>query len=166
MRARLLVGRRDEGVEAYLKELHVERTQQNNNIVAVINQEEKFINGFVFREESTALDFYESLNTAIATQIYLQKLPDSLPFNPKILNLLAEALNGRCTITPDDFADGRQEQEEDEVKFVLDFLRGLQGEPGVNFRGQLSEMQLRFRIIDETSRDYAVHFLEVFPERV
>jgi hypothetical protein len=164
MRARLLLGRRDDGVAAYLKELRVERGGEGNSIVAVINEEERIMHGFVFREEPVALDFFESLNAAIATQLYIQKLPESLPFNPRVVNLLAETLNGRCCIAPEDFADGKQE--EDEIRFVVDFLRGLQVEPGVNFRGMLSEMQLRFRVVDETSRDYAFRFLEVFPERV
>ncbi len=37
MRARLLLGRRDDGVAAYLKELRVERSGEENSIVAVIN---------------------------------------------------------------------------------------------------------------------------------
>lgn len=53
----------------------MERTEKETSIVAVINQEENVINGFVFGKEAVALDFYESLNTAITTQIYLQKLP-------------------------------------------------------------------------------------------
>lgn len=37
MRARLLLGRIDHGVAAYLKELKVDNAEQGNNIVAVIN---------------------------------------------------------------------------------------------------------------------------------
>ena len=37
MRARLLLGRRDEGVDAYLKELRIDKPQQGSNIVAVIH---------------------------------------------------------------------------------------------------------------------------------
>ncbi len=48
----------------------------------------------------------------------------------------------------------------------MDFLRGVQSEPAVNFRGLLNELQLRFRVVDDTSRDYAMRFLDVFPERV
>ncbi len=33
------------------------------------------MHGFVFKEEVVALDFFESLNVAIATQLYIQKLP-------------------------------------------------------------------------------------------
>jgi hypothetical protein len=87
MRARLLLGRRDEGVDAYLKELRIDKPQ-GSNIVAVVHTGENFMHGFVFRQEQSALDFYESLNAAIATQIYLQKLPESLPFNPKIVGML------------------------------------------------------------------------------
>lgn len=111
MRTRLLIGRRDDGVQAYLKELKVQRAQKDSCIVAVINQDENFINGFVFAKEAVALDFYESLNAAIATQIYIQKLPESIPFNPKVINMLAETLNGRCCITPEDFTDGKQEED-------------------------------------------------------
>jgi hypothetical protein len=38
MRPRLLLGRRDAGVEAYLRELRVEKGEKDSNIVAVINQ--------------------------------------------------------------------------------------------------------------------------------
>jgi hypothetical protein len=61
------------------------------------------MNGFVFARESVALEFYESLNTAIVSQIYLQKLPPALPFNCKLVNMFAETLNGRCVINPDCF---------------------------------------------------------------
>jgi hypothetical protein len=37
MRARLLLGRRDDGVAAYLKELRVDKADQGSNIVAVVN---------------------------------------------------------------------------------------------------------------------------------
>lgn len=74
------------------------------NIVAIINSEENFINGFVFSRESVALEFYESLNTAIITQMYMQSLPETLPFNYRISNMLAELMNGRCIVNPDDFA--------------------------------------------------------------
>jgi hypothetical protein len=31
-------------------------------------------------------------------------MPEAIPFNAKIVNMLAETLNGRCIISPDDFA--------------------------------------------------------------
>jgi hypothetical protein len=164
MRVRLLIGRRDDGVESYLKELKIENVQKDSNIVAVINKDENCINGFVFHRENIALEFYESLNVAIVTQMYIQTLPESMPFNCRIINMLGETLNGRCIINPDDFAESKQE--EDELNFVLDFLRNLSAEPLVNFKSYLCEMQLKFRIIDEASKDYATRFLSSFPEKL
>lgn len=78
-------------------------------------------------------------------------IPESIPFNFRILNMLGLTLNGRCVVDPNDFAEMKQEDEA-EIKFVLDFLRNLASEPLTNFRTFLCEMTLKFRIIDDNSR--------------
>ena len=113
MRPKLLLGRRDSGVETFLQELGIAPSSKEPlNIVAICREEDKLMNGFAFESEKTAQEFYCAFKVAIATQLYWGQLPPALSFNFRVANLFADAFNGQCTIDPNLFQDGRAQETE------------------------------------------------------
>jgi hypothetical protein len=45
-------------------------------------------------------------------------------------------------------------------------LKEISSKPLINFKDYLCEINLKFKIVDETSKEYANKFLTVFPERL
>lgn len=123
------------------------------------------MNGFVFASTDQAINFYEAVNVAVATQIYqLAAAARGLPFNWRVSNLVADTLNGRCVIDPDCFLEGKQEEQE--IAMVYELLVGFSEEVLHDFRAGMFEMSLKFRIVDEASRDYALGFAKCLAKRV
>jgi hypothetical protein len=173
MRPKLLLSRLDADLLAYLRELKAPELlcahDEQINIVAVTIEEQppaRYINGFIFTQETPAIGFYHAVNCALGFQLYLQRNGGVLPFNHRMPRLIGAALNGGAVVDPLDFLEGREEEEE--VKLLLGVLEDIKEESLYDFSSEVGgfRMALRFTIVDDQSLDYAYRFLTPLAGRI